>query len=286
MYLNSTEENVVYKNNLYFRIMKNTVSVDYPSHWHTALELIMPVENTYTAQVAGQTICLSPGDIFLIASGELHSLTAPANGSRIILQIDCSMLAGFEEFPALLYHLKPYLWITAQRMPDLHQKLSSLLYSITEEYFSPALLREASAYSSLLRFFIILGRELLYQKDSNSFSEISSKKRQEYMEKFYDIIAYINDHCAENPDVEELAAITGFSVSHFSRLFRQFTGMSWYSYLTRQKIIYVERLLASTSLPITEIAMKAGFNSLATFNRIFKAEKHCTPSQYKNKYRF
>ncbi len=286
MYIDTTRENVTYKNNLYFRIMQNNAPLDYPNHWHTALELIMPTKNCYTVELPEKTILLEPFDILLIPSGMLHSLIAPNTGKRLILQIDTAMLAEFEEFTPLLCYLQQFVLITKDTIPSIYQELSSLLISLDDEYFSKVLLKESSAYAALLRFFIILGREILCQKGSGSMSDISSRKRQEYVEKFYSAVSYINLHCMENPSVDELAAISGFSASHFARLFRNFTGMSWYNYLTRQKIAYVERLLASTDLPITEIAMLAGFNSLATFNRVFKLEKNCTPSQYKDKYRF
>ena len=35
------------------------------------------------------------------------------------------------------------------------------------------------------------------------------------------------------------------------------------------------------NLSITEVAMHSGFNSLSTFNRIFKSAKNCTPWEYK-----
>lgn len=286
MYIDTTRENVTYKNNLYFRIMRNHAPVDYPNHWHTALELIMPLENGYTVELPETSIHLEPHDILLIPSGMLHSLIAPPTGSRLILQIDYSMLAEFEEFAPLLCHLQNSLSITKETMPELYQELSALLLSLKEEYFSPVLLKESSAYATLLRFFILLGREILHQRENASMSDISSQKRQEYLEKFYSAINYINLHCTENPTIAELAALAGFSASHFAHLFRNFTGMTWYNYLNRQKIAHVERLLASTDLPITEIALLSGFNSLATFNRVFKLEKKCTPSQYKDKYRF
>ena len=44
----------------------------------------------------------------------------------------------------------------------------------------------------------------------------------------------------------------------------------------------LQLLLLAPDLSITEVAMQSGFNSLSTFNRIFKAAKNCTPSSYKS----
>lgn len=58
--------------------------------------------------------------------------------------------------------------------------------------------------------------------------------------------------------------------------------MSCYEYLIGRRIAYAERLLLTPNLSITEVAMQSGFNSLSTFNRIFKTAKNCTPSSYKS----
>ena len=92
---------------------------------------------------------------------------------------------------------------------------------------------------------------------------------------------YISDHCTENISIDRLASLAGFSKFHFARLFKQFSGMSCYEYLTQQRIAHAERLLIQPNLSITEVAMHSGFNSLSTFNRIFKSAKNCTPSEYK-----
>lgn len=57
--------------------------------------------------------------------------------------------------------------------------------------------------------------------------------------------------------------------------------MSYYSYLNQHRIMYAEKLLIDPNLSVTEVAMRSGFGSLSTFNRVFKAYKKCTPTQYK-----
>ena len=125
-----------------------------------------------------------------------------------------------------------------------------------------------------------LGRRCL--AEGNKFPDISPSKQQEYIEKFMSICSYINDHCTEALSIDALASMAGFSKYHFSRLFKQFTGISCYEYLISRRLAYAERLLLQPDLSITEVAMQSGFNSLSTFNRIFKTAKSCTPSSYKS----
>ena len=48
-----------------------------------------------------------------------------------------------------------------------------------------------------------------------------------------------------------------------------------------RRIIYAKALLVDDTIPITEIAMRSGFNSIATFNRLFKAQIGYTPTEYR-----
>ena len=93
---------------------------------------------------------------------------------------------------------------------------------------------------------------------------------------------YISEHCTEPIVIDQLASLAGFSRFHFARLFKQFTNISCYQYLIQKRVAYAERLLIRPGITITEAAMESGFNSLATFNRVFKTSKGCTPSEYRS----
>ena len=41
-------------------------------------------------------------------------------------------------------------------------------------------------------------------------------------------------------------------------------------------------MLSQSDLPVTQVALRVGFGSIATFNRVFRTQKGCTPSQYRN----
>ena len=42
-----------------------------------------------------------------------------------------------------------------------------------------------------------------------------------------------------------------------------------------------EELLSGTKMPVTQVALQCGFNSIATFNRVFRDVRGCTPTQYR-----
>ena len=111
--LNGTHETVAYREMKGIKVFLNTDPEDFPLHWHTALELIMPIRNDYTARTNGETIHVVPGDILLIPPGELHSLFAPPEGERLFMQFDYSLLCSLTGMDSLLHTLRPYRLIRA-----------------------------------------------------------------------------------------------------------------------------------------------------------------------------
>ena len=71
--LDGIKETVNYPESFKIRIYKNKEYEDYPQHWHTAFEIIMPVENTYKAIIDEKTYNLDMKDIYI---SYLHHLVA------------------------------------------------------------------------------------------------------------------------------------------------------------------------------------------------------------------
>lgn len=280
--LEGIHEIVDYHGDFKIRIYPNKEYEDYPQHWHPDPEIIMPVENNYKVVINETIYNLDAEDIIIIPPGELHQIFAPPLGYRIILQFDPNLLYSLSGFSSAFHMFRPCVNVTPLTMPDIHKELSSLILDIKFEYFSTQPFREASAYSMLIRFFTILGRNCINMNDS--LSTMKNQKRHEYLELFFNVCNYINDHCTDDIKIDDLADIAGFSKYHFTRLFKEVMNISCYGYLINRRIMNAEKLLINPALSITQVAMKSGFSSLATFNRVFKAKNRCTPTEYKSLY--
>lgn len=92
-HLDGIHETVTYKENSSLRLFVNTDCEDYPIHWHTPMEIIMPLEGSYTVQIGDDLVHLNESDIIFIASGVKHRLIAPDTGKRLILQIEWSAVS-------------------------------------------------------------------------------------------------------------------------------------------------------------------------------------------------
>lgn len=94
-------------------------------------------------------------------------------------------------------------------------------------------------------------------------------------------IAYMEKHFNESMTVEDIAATVGLSPYYFSRLFRKYTNLSPHAYLVDLRITFARDLLASSQIPIEQVAERCGFNSVQHFIRCFRQHIHCSPREYR-----
>lgn len=101
-----------------------------------------------------------------------------------------------------------------------------------------------------------------------------------------DPIAEVRDHLranlAERIAVADLAAMVGFSVSHFSALFRRDTGLGALEYQTRMRMSLARQLLDTTDRTIASIAKQVGYDDPMYFSRQFRRIHQISPTQYRD----
>lgn len=280
--LNGIFETVNYKQSTSVKLYDNDEYEDYPPHWHTTMEIIMPTENIYTIECSGKRHILREGDIGLICPCCVHTLFAPPAGRRIIFQPDTSFLRFLKDIEPLFNILSPLFIITPEDFPAIHERLHALLLEIKAEYLSAAsTFSEVMIYSKLLEIITLIGRN--YANHTESTPGIMGQQK-EYMEKFLHICDYIEAHCSDELTLDEVADMCGFSKFYFSRLFKQFTNVSFYKYVNQKRIAKAAELLIEPKRPITDVALSCGFSSLSSFIRMFKIIKGCTPTEFRNLY--
>jgi AraC-like DNA-binding protein len=78
--------------------------------------------------------------------------------------------------------------------------------------------------------------------------------------------------------VRRLAQVSGVSEAHFARSFKDAFGVPPHRYLLTRRIERAKALLRDTDLPIIEIALQTGWDSLGTFGRTFRDVTGESPS--------
>lgn len=98
--LNGIFETVNYKQSTSLKLYDNKEYEDYPPHWHTTMEIIMPTESIYTIECSDQTYILREGDIILICPCCIHTLYAPPDRTAHHLPAGYKFAAVYERYRA------------------------------------------------------------------------------------------------------------------------------------------------------------------------------------------
>jgi AraC family transcriptional regulator of adaptative response / DNA-3-methyladenine glycosylase II len=83
--------------------------------------------------------------------------------------------------------------------------------------------------------------------------------------------------------VEQLAERLGVGERHLRRLFQQHLGASPIAVAQTRRVLFAKQLIHETRLPMSEVALAAGFGSVRRFNEIFRALYRRPPSALRRK---
>jgi len=275
-HLNGDFETVDYLQDKCIRLYDNVEVEEYPPHWHNAIEIIMPLINTYSVICSGKSYELEERDIILIPAGKIHNLKAN-EGRRLILLCDNRLIDGVPALPDLRSVIAEPLTITEENGVDIRRSLGHIMEEIYTLYFEDNALSDIYVYMKILSF---LTRIKEYQ-----LSKFRSDDSEKYSDTIHRIFSYIEQNYMYDISLEDLARIAGYSACHFSRIFKKYSGTTFINFLNNRRVSAAELLLLEENASVTDASARVGFSSLTTFNRVFKEINGCTPSEFKKLYR-
>ena len=101
-----------------------------------------------------------------------------------------------------------------------------------------------------------------------------------------DIIArvegYIREHFRENISRNDVAAIVYITPNYLSKLFRSKMGMNLREYINQIRIEEARRLRLTTSLSVSEIAGRVGYDNISYFSTVFRKLVGMSPVDWRN----
>ncbi len=275
-HLNGDYETVDYLDKKSIRLYDNVEDEEYPPHWHNAIEIIMPLANTYTVICSGREYILNERDIMIIPAGKIHNLKARP-GRRFILIADNRLIEGVPALPELRAVIAEPLVISETSGADIRRSAGHIMEEIYTLYFEFGALSEIYVYMKLL--------SLLTHIREFQISKYRPDDSEKYSDTIHRVFSYIEQNYMNDISLESLADIAGYSACHFSRIFKKYSGTTFISFLNNRRVSAAELLLLDENASVTDAAARVGFSSLTTFNRVFKDINGCTPSEFKKLYR-
>ena len=273
--LQGRREYVTYLADSSIRIWYSDIPWRYESHDHSAVEVLLTLEGMVTYTVEDRIYHVRKGEVLIVPPDTLHSLSMGEGSSRYLFLFESDALMAMRDLKAMAsYFHKPF---HLRDGSDAHIRIRELLLKAQDAYEKHEMLWNTVCYSCLLRMYVTLGQRYLSGVKRPS-GDVSGNMDSEVVNS---VMTFINNHYREDLTLEDVAKFAGFSRYYFSRTFKRQTGYSFKDYLCQKRLQVAMDLLIRTNRPMREVALESGFGSVATFNRVFRESKGCTPTQYR-----
>ena len=244
-------------------------------------ELVTVLDGSAEHVVDGESSIIRKGDVFVIGNGISHGFEAP-DGLRICNIMyrpemlfpgdsDIRQLPGFHA----LFLLEPYLSSTQHfqsrlRLTPLDMaRVMPLINAAEAEYTSNSPGRKTMVLSLVRQLAVLLSR--LY--------DCPTKPRE--ISGIADAAAFMETSFADSIAISDVIEKSHYSQRHFIRLFSAAYGMTPQRYLLDVRIRHASAMLKESVLPVTEVALRCGFDDSNYFSRVFRKYTGRSPSEYR-----
>ncbi|MCU6710734.1 AraC family transcriptional regulator [Paenibacillus sp. J5C_2022] len=254
-------------------------------HWHHHVELLYFLSGSGRVYLNGNEFMVQQGDLVLINSGNVHYFVSDehVHTEHLCLQFDPEVL----QVRNTIFEFKYILPLTTKSIEcqqifrnnelantDIVIVLNDLLKEYTSKKYGFEL-----AVNKYINHIILW---ILRYRRTNLATP--GELPRENIPNFQYLLDYVEQNYWEDITVKQAAGICNLSYNYFSSQFNKIMRQSFNDYVNRIRIREAEKLMFTTDMNITEIAMMIGFTSSSYFIRQFKKYKTITPKQFIKKF--
>ena len=254
----------------------------YKNHWHSYGEiLLVGPGRTNIYSVGKNTYELVPDDIVIAWPMEMHSIVDADREQALVIQFSNAFINSLFDLRRIMHMYRNLHIICINAHPELAARLKTVILQMKDIFFSDRSDKEIRCCMLLMEFMLTLfdyRKELapeLTEDDSYGYAD-------DVMRRMIAVTDYIkNNLTADDLSQGAMAEMAGISRDYFSRIFKNVTGMNYSKWLNTIRLEKASELLAEGGRTLTEIAMLSGFQSIPSFNRVFREEKGMAPGEYR-----
>ncbi len=251
------------------------------NHWHDEMEIICIEDGIGMVRLNRENLRVKKGDILLVNPGVLHGIKTDLKHILYFKSIvfDLEFLRGSAGDLCQERVISPLMENQAEFVHKIspqdkkHGEIFRLFYQIHDCH------RLKTAY-----YFVKLKSllyDFLYEMLIANYIIPSDTEQNKNLSSIKQVLDYMNRHYSEALSAKELALSSNFSEYYFMKIFRQYTGKTLIEYLNDLRLEKAKALLIHTCEPVTEIALKVGFNNTSYFIKKFQQANGVSPSNFR-----
>ena len=255
----------------------------FPLHRHDFVEMLYMCTGETTHIIDGKTLILKEGELLLLAQHTTQQSLAAGAGdigvNFIVLPAFFEQvlpMIGEQNTPLRRFLVDclcgersdiPYLHFQVADIVPVQNLIENLLYTFLRP--TPAR-RQVQQTTMGLLFLHLLGQT----------EQLAPPEGKQAL--MLEIYRYIEQHYKDG-SLEALADKLHFDVAFLSRKIKKLSGHTYTELLQEKRLSRAAFLLKGTTRNIEDIARSVGYDNISYFHRLFKAQFHCSPRQYRIK---
>ncbi|MBQ4624195.1 MAG: AraC family transcriptional regulator [Clostridia bacterium] len=226
------------------------------AHMHRHPELILVESGEVVVTTDGGDETVRAGECALILPNRIHSYRTPT------ASVSYAVIFSEDHVPHFVKEVRSRRANSARFLPDEAAWRFALATLTREEH--------PGEYAIKAALYALLGAYL----DQTRFSTFPGSDTR-LLDR---IVTYVSENHTENLTLTSMAKDLGYEEHYLSRYFHSHIPMHFSRFVNWYRVNSASELLSNTTLPVTEIALRCGFQSIRSFNRVFKELTGKTPS--------
>ena len=256
---------------------------NYKMHWHSYGEIILVGPGKTNIYMVNQKrYDLVEGDFVLAWPMEMHGIIDADREESLVIQFGNSFMNSLFDLQRIMHFYKNLHVVCKNSHPELAAELKELTFEMRDIFFSNDNNKELKCCMLLMQFMLTLDehrKEFAPELDPKAINGYTD----DVMRRMMMVTDYIkNNLTADDLSQGAMAEMAGISKDYFSRIFKNLTGMNYSKWLNTVRIEKAIELLSQKNMTLTEVAMMSGFQSIPSFNRVFREDKGMAPGEYRN----
>jgi AraC-like DNA-binding protein len=179
-----------------------------------------------------------------------------------------------DEIPDFLRSKKEFKTVLIEKV-KINHLIESYMGDMLFYFENPSLINDELIKLKVKELILLLVKSDESGRVLNILKDLFNPEKYE----FKDVVA---SNMYEDLSVEDLAILTGLSVSSFKRKFSEIFDESPARYMKNKRLDKAAELLSSTNMRISEICYKTGFGDPTHFTKSFSEKFNISPSEYRN----
>ena len=125
----------------------------------------------------------------------------------------------------------------------------------------------------------------IVRKKAESFVPPRERKHKSKKELVSEVLQYLDVSYRNKLKIKDVADRFYVSEGNLSRQFKAVTGYTVNEYVISKRMGEAQRLLIYSDEDIKDVAAQSGYEDLQYFYHVFRSFAHCTPAEFREKYR-